>query len=217
MIHAFSLIHDDLPAIDNDDLRRGMPTCHKKFGEAVAILAGDALFALSFEVVGGLEAPSEQRVQVLNCLAKATGSSGLVGGEMQDILSEGTEPSAEIVQFIHERKTASLIAASCQIGAIVAGGNEHERAGAHSFGMALGLAFQIADDVLNEVSDAKTLGKAVGSDRDRKKATYPAVYGLDRAKALMHEKVEEAKTLLASLPANEFLSGLADYAIERTY
>ena len=124
MVHAFSLVHDDLPAIDNDDLRRGRPTCHVEFGEAVAILAGDALFALAFETLVSADAPSERIVKATRCLTRAVGSDGLVGGETVDILSEGSVPSRQTVEFIHSRKTGALIAASCEIGAILGGGTD---------------------------------------------------------------------------------------------
>jgi geranylgeranyl diphosphate synthase type II len=192
MVHCFSLIHDDLPAIDNDDLRRGRPTCHIQFGEAVAILAGDALFAKAFETVGSMEAEPSVRADCCLILARASGSPGLVAGEVLDILGEGLPPSADLVQRIHEWKTGALIAAACEIGAATAGASPEERRALAAFGLACGLAFQAADDVLNETSTPEELGKAVGSDRELGKQTYPAVFGLEAAVARADELIESA-------------------------
>lgn len=216
LVHAFSLIHDDLPAIDDDDLRRGRPTCHVQFGEAVAILAGDALFALAFEVLSRCDAPADRVVSAIRCLTHATGSDGLVGGETIDILSEGEPPTAETVEFIHARKTGSLIAAACDIGATLGGGSDAQIAALRAFGADVGLAFQIADDVLNETSTAEQLGKAAGSDRDRHKATYPAVYGLAEAQVAAKRVADRGIDRLAPLgPAAEPLRDLARFFIER--
>lgn len=253
MIHAFSLIHDDLPALDNDDLRRGLPTCHIKFGEAVALLAGDALFALAFEVLAELPLPAAQVVEILKVTAKCVGSQGLVGGETIDILSEGKPVSKETLDQIHIRKTAALIAAACEIGALtsqiplageggsaerlpqrqalsgVSKGEPREWAASHqlpeaphpprttlrTYGESIGLAFQIADDVLNETATAEQLGKAVGSDRERGKATYPALYGLEESKAKALELAAQAAELVQSFPNAEILQAVAQYSVLR--
>ncbi len=216
LVHAFSLIHDDLPAIDNDSLRRGMPTCHIKFGEATALLAGDALFALAFEAVSGLQATPERVVQVIRSLAKASGRDGLVGGEIVDVLSEGKSFTAADLEFIHARKTGSLIAASCEIGAILGGGSGEVCSAMKAYGEKVGLAFQVADDLLNEESNSDTLGKAAGSDKARGKATYPALYGLEGARKAAARLVEEALGCLPEgLSEKRVLGHLAQYAVNR--
>jgi geranylgeranyl diphosphate synthase type II len=235
MIHAFSLIHDDLPALDNDDLRRGLPTCHIKFGEAVALLAGDALFALAFEVLAELPLPAAQVVEILKVTAKCVGSEGLVGGETIDILSEGKPVSKETLEQIHIRKTAALIAAACEIGALTTtppdgGVGERQRTGGavvisdqpnssrntlRTYGESIGLAFQIADDVLNETATAEQLGKAVGSDRERGKATYPALYGLEESRSKALTLAAEASKLTKDFPNAPTLRAIAQYSVLR--
>ena len=214
MIHCFSLIHDDLPAIDNDDLRRGVPTCHKKFGEAIAILAGDALFALAFETVANQDATPFATVECLKVLTTAVGSYGLVGGETIDILSEGKPVDAATLELIHRRKTASLIAASCEIGAIF-GKSENARAHLRKYGEDIGLAFQIADDVLNETGTLDQLGKAAGSDRERQKATYPAVYGIEASRQKALDLVDDAIENIHGLENQALLAAIARYSVER--
>lgn len=216
MIHVFSLIHDDLPAVDNDDLRRGRPSCHKMFDEALAILAGDALFALGFQCVARTEGPPGAVVRCLKLLAEASGSNGLVGGEVLDIEAEGRRVSSEELETIHLRKTGALIAASCAIGGLI-GGADHVVEGAlHSFGRSIGLAFQIMDDVLNVQGDAESMGKASGSDLARNKATYPAIHGLDRSRQMAEELVASGiDQLKLRIPKSDDLCSLARYAIER--
>jgi geranylgeranyl diphosphate synthase type II len=214
MVHCFSLIHDDLPSIDDDDLRRGVPTCHKVFGEAVAILAGDALFALAFDVLARVAAPAERVVQAIATLTRATGSDGLVGGETTDVLCEGKSMDAETLRFIHSKKTGSLIAASCQIGGILGGGEPDAIARLGRYGEAVGLAFQITDDVLNETSTREQLGKSAGSDRERGKVTYPSLYGLEASKVMARETLERALAELSGLES-PMLKGIAGFSIER--
>lgn len=216
LVHAFSLVHDDLPAIDDDALRRGRPTCHIEFGEAVAILAGDALFALAFEILASCDVSAERLVQAMACLTRAAGSNGLVGGETVDILSEGTKPDKDVVRFIHERKTGALISAACEIGGLIGGGTSDEVAALAKFGNEVGLAFQIADDVLNETATAEQLGKAAGSDRHREKATYPSAYGLEAARQLGIEAASRGMDALAALgSAGRPLADLARFFVER--
>jgi geranylgeranyl diphosphate synthase type II len=215
MIHAFSLIHDDLPALDNDDLRRGLPTCHIKFGEAVALLAGDALFALAFEVLASLPLPAQQVVEILKITAKCVGSQGLVGGETIDILSEGKPVSKETLEQIHIRKTAALIAAACEIGALTSPDPTSSRTTLRTYGESIGLAFQIADDVLNETATAEQLGKAVGSDRERGKATYPALYGLEESRAKALDLAAQASELIQNFPNAPTLRAIAQYSVLR--
>jgi geranylgeranyl pyrophosphate synthase len=205
LVHAFSLIHDDLPAIDNDDLRRGRPTCHRQFDEATAILAGDGLFALALQTA--LRAPNGHRVA--SVLADA--SLRLVQGEAQDIYAERSQPTSDELDYIHRQKTAALIAASCQIGAIVADADPTQEQSLAQFGEKIGLAFQIADDILNVTASPETIGKAAGSDADRGKATFPAAYGLDASRTMAQRLIEEAISLVASDP----LKALARFSIER--
>ncbi|MBI5707310.1 MAG: polyprenyl synthetase family protein [Armatimonadetes bacterium] len=217
MVHAFSLVHDDLPCIDDDDLRRGKPTCHVKFGEAIAVLAGDALFALAFEVISKASSQSEACAQATRLLASASGSSGLVGGEVLDVLSEGREVSGAVVDEIHRKKTAALIAASCRIGALLGGGTGQQCLALEHFGFEIGLAFQIADDILNETSTAEELGKAAGSDRDRKKATYPSVHGLKSSSEAAKGAVERSLAALVEVGlASPMLTHLATSTVERS-
>ncbi len=215
MVHCFSLIHDDLPAIDDDDLRRGIPTCHKRFGEAIAILAGDALFALAFETLSHSRFEAQAVLEAVQVLTRAAGSDGLVGGEVVDVLSEGVPVEAERLRYIHSRKTGALMSASCEIGAILGGGSEEQVRSLREFGEKVGLAFQIADDILNETADAATLGKAVGSDRERKKATYTALYGLAEARCMAEETAAQAKAALGGVRRQEFLEELADFTVRR--
>ncbi len=217
MVHCFSLIHDDLPAIDNDDLRRGRPTCHVQFGEALAILAGDALFALAFEVMSGASDDPAKALRALRALTIAAGSDGLVGGEVVDVLSEGQDVSAETLEFIHSRKTGSLIACACEIGALLGGGTDAQVEALRSYGALLGHAFQIVDDILNEVGSPEELGKAAGSDQDRKKATYPALFGLDRSREMAQELAFQAERMLKDLPGDSsVLASLTSFVLQRT-
>lgn len=217
MVHCFSLIHDDLPAIDNDDLRRGRPTCHVQFGEAVAILAGDALFALAYATLGELDAEPMRVVGCLKSLSAAVGSKGLVGGETLDILSEGKPVDENTLVSIHRQKTGALIACACRIGAILGGGTPTEVDALEAYGMEVGLAFQIADDMLNETATPEQLGKAAGSDRERQKATYPALYGLAESKRLAEETCGRALHHLEAIRSPGPLPDLARYAIERLH
>jgi geranylgeranyl diphosphate synthase, type II len=215
MVHTFSLIHDDLPAIDDDDLRRGRPTCHKAFGEAIAVLAGDALFALAYEVLADSPHDAGPVVRCLSILSKAAGSDGLVGGEVVDVESEGKPVEEATLEFIHSRKTGRLIAASCEIGAILSGADEDVVQKLRLFGEEVGLAFQIADDLLNEESTPEALGKAAGTDRVRMKATYPALYGLGAARKKATERVDQAVAHLDGISGTELLIGLANFAADR--
>lgn len=208
MLHCFSLIHDDLPAIDDDELRRGRPTNHMVYGEGVAILAGDALFALALRVAIG--AHPEAGLLLARC------AETLVNGETLDVVSEGVTPDLALVETIHRRKTGALIEACGGIGAVMAGAGPEVRTTLEEYGMALGLAFQIADDVLNETADAATLGKAAGSDRERGKLTYPAVMGIEAARAEAERQSAEARARLAGLPGETgLLDWLAVYAVAR--
>ena len=214
-VHCFSLIHDDLPSIDNDGLRRGNPTVHKQFNEATAVLAGDALFALAFHVIGQQDNPNHV-LACLRSLSMATGGFGLVGGEVLDVESEGAEPDIELVELIHRRKTGALMASSCEMGAIVSGASAEEAAKFSQFGMELGLAFQIIDDVLNETGNEKTLGKAAGSDKAKNKMTYPAAVGLAESNRIALETLDKAVAHLEGIlkPENSLFL-LANAFVER--
>jgi geranylgeranyl pyrophosphate synthase len=215
MLHTYSLIHDDLPAIDDDDLRRGQPTCHKRFDEATAILAGDALQTHAFLVLSEQSRSPEVAAAQTLALARAAGTGGMVGGEIADIEAEGQEPDREVVERIHERKTAALFAASALMGGIAAGAGEEARAALFGYGTALGLAFQIVDDVLDETSDAETLGKSAGKDRAARKMSYPAAVGQDESRRRARACADEAIEALRSLPNRETLAVLADFAVTR--
>jgi geranylgeranyl diphosphate synthase type II len=215
MVHAFSLIHDDLPAIDNDNLRRGRPTCHVAFGEAVAILAGDALFALAFEVLTDMDCTAEVRIKCVELLSKCSGIRGLVSGEAIDILSEGKPVSAPTLELIHVRKTGALIAAACEMGAVLGGGDSGAQTKLRSYGEKIGLAFQIADDVLNVEGDAEKTGKSVGSDAERGKATYVGLFGLEASKAKAKSLAQDAIGLLIDFSENQLLSELALFSVDR--
>lgn len=218
LVHTFSLIHDDLPAIDDDDLRRGRPTCHVQFGEAMAVLAGDALFALAFEVLAQCHRDAARVAAVVRTVSTATGSLGLVGGETMDILAEGTDAGLEHLQEIHRRKTGALIAASCVCGAILGGGSPDQVAIVRRFGDSIGLAFQIYDDVLNVVSTAEELGKAVGSDAGKRKLTYPSVVGLEASKQAARAAADRALATIAVLDERaETLRMLAMFAVGRSW
>jgi geranylgeranyl diphosphate synthase type II len=213
MVHAFSLIHDDLPAIDNDDLRRGRPTCHVVYGEAVAILAGDALFSLAFSTLSDIQTDAGRVVAAMKVLTQA--ANRLVAGETLDVLSEGKPVDPDTLAQIHTEKTGALISASTEIGGIVGGGSPAQIAALRTYGERVGLAFQIADDILNETGTPEQLGKASGSDRERQKATYPALYGLDRSRKAALEAAEEGVAVLEALPRRDFLAELARFSVVR--
>jgi geranylgeranyl pyrophosphate synthase len=212
---TYSLIHDDLPAIDNDDLRRGKPTCHKQFDEATAILAGDALQTQAFLVLAEQNRGPEVAAALTRELALAAGTGGMGGGEIADIEAEGQEPDRAVVELIHARKTAALFAASAVMGGIAAGAGAEARTALHEYGAALGLAFQIVDDILDETSDAATLGKSPGKDRTARKMSYPSAVGQDESRRRARACADEAIEALRSLPDRETLAALADFAVTR--
>jgi len=215
LIHTYSLIHDDLPAMDDDDYRRGRLTNHKVFGEAMAILAGDALLTLAFRLIadnGALVFDPRVLRDVLTTIADAAGTPGMVGGQVVDIESEGKTISAEMLDYIHMHKTAALIRAALVVGAILAGGGEGAVAAIRSAGETLGLAFQIVDDILDVEGSLAELGKTAGSDERKKKVTYPAYHGLDASRAKARALIEDAKRELAFLgPPAEPIRALADF------
>ncbi len=216
-LHTYSLIHDDLPAIDNADLRRGSPTAHKRFDEATAVLAGDALLTYAFQLLGRhyRDAPEACAALVAE-LAETAGSERLIGGQMEDILGEGAPMSEETLQFIHLNKTSALIEACLVMGGSIGRASAESLETLRRYGRAIGLAFQIIDDILDATSDAATLGKNVGSDAALGKTTYVKRYGLERSRELANEITGEAIELCHSLPHGApFLAGLARYLSQR--
>jgi geranylgeranyl diphosphate synthase type II len=217
MLHTYSLIHDDLPALDNDDLRRGRPTCHKAFGEAIAILAGDALQTQAYEVLSRLKCPPEARVRIIEEIARGTGTvDGMIGGQVVDLEAEHTKPTPEMLEYIHRSKTAALITASLVSGGLYAGAKEGEVAKLRAFGLGIGLAFQIVDDILDVTQTSEQLGKTAGKDTASEKATYPALFGIDRSEQKADALVSHAFAELGTFGANaETLQELARFLIER--
>jgi geranylgeranyl diphosphate synthase type II len=216
MVHAFSLIHDDLPAMDDDDLRRGRPTNHKVFGEATAILAGDALLALAFETLATRVSDPARATALVAELARATGACGMISGQAADLAGEHLEPQLERVRSVHERKTAALLAAACRMGALAGGGSSEQVSGLGEFGRRVGLAFQIVDDVLDETSTAAELGKAVRKDQRRRKQTYPASVGIEQSRIRAAELANEALEWLAGFGSQaEELADVARFVLAR--
>jgi geranylgeranyl diphosphate synthase type II len=198
LVHTYSLIHDDLPAMDNDDLRRGKPTSHRVFGEALAILAGDGLLTLAFEVISQAGAvPSELQLRLINELAYALGTRGLIGGQVSDLAAAEHKVNEESLQYIHRTKTGALICASARTGALVAGAPEEDVARVTEYGRRVGLAFQIADDLLDVLGSEQEVGKAVHKDGDQHKATYPAFYGVEESRRIATRLVREGCEALA--------------------
>jgi geranylgeranyl diphosphate synthase type II len=217
MIHTYSLIHDDLPAMDNDRLRRGRPTCHIAFDEATAILAGDALLTLAFEVVAvHSPGPVERRTEVVRLLASAAGPAGMVGGQMLDMLSEGRALDQTELEGLHRLKTGALIEASLACGAVLAGGSGAQLDTLHEYGRLLGLAFQVTDDILNVEGDPSVMGKAAGTDVRRNKSCYPGILGLVKSKEFAQNLVQQAVSSLSGFDAGAApLRAIARYVVER--
>jgi len=220
MIHTYSLIHDDLPAMDDDDMRRGKPTCHVAFDEATAILAGDALLTLGFQVLAeaGLGASAEpgKWLEVVRIVADAAGREGMVEGQMRDIAAEGNRLELSELEALHRLKTGRMIEASVHAGALLGGGSEAEVASLRAYARSVGLAFQIMDDILNVEGDPELLGKGVGTDAAREKTTYPALLGLDRSKRLASRQVEEALQFIRFFDKkSDPLRAIARFVIDR--
>ncbi len=218
LIHTYSLIHDDLPALDNDDLRRGRPTCHKVFGDAMAILAGDALLTLAFEVLSKLDCvDAERRVALVRELATASGTAGgMIGGQVNDIEGEGKFATAALLESIHRAKTGALLRASVRMGAIYAGADEEQLEALSRFGEHIGLAFQIVDDVLDVEQSSEALGKTAGKDAKQNKITFPAVYGIERSREMAeHERIQAHLALQDFDERAGRLREIADYVVRR--
>ncbi len=217
-IHAFSLIHDDLPCMDNDDYRRGRLTSHKVYGDALALLAGDALLALAFQLIADnvATAPADRVLPTLRLVAEASGTWGMVGGQVVDMDSQGQEVTPETLQYIHAHKTGALLTASVLAGAMLAGATPEQIAPLREYGAHIGLAFQIADDILDVTGDEARIGKPVGSDEERDKATYPRLYGLEESRRRAHAEVEAAVQTLQAFDSHaEPLRAIARYIVER--
>lgn len=225
LIHTYSLIHDDLPALDNDDLRRGKPTCHVVFGEAIAILAGDALQTLAYETLAKLPVDAAAAIQIVKEVAIATGTGiggalppGMVGGQVVDIESEGQKPTAELVEAIHRGKTGALITVAIVAGGLYGGASAEEVAHLRAFGERAGLAFQIVDDILDRTQSSEALGKTAGKDAVTEKATWPAVFGIDASRIEAEALIREAFAELDGFGTRaDALKAIARYLVERTH
>jgi geranylgeranyl diphosphate synthase, type II len=218
LIHTYSLIHDDLPALDNDDLRRGRPTCHKVFGDAMAILAGDALLTLAFAVLAGLAGlDGERRARLVEELATASGTvRGMIAGQVHDLEGEGQVPTAALLDQIHRAKTGALLRASVRMGAIYAGATADELEALSRYGEHIGLAFQIVDDLLDVEQSSENLGKTAGKDAQQQKITFPAVYGIERSHAMAEEERVSAHRALERFGVRAiWLRELADLVVTR--
>lgn len=214
-IHTYSLIHDDLPCMDNDDLRRGKPSCHKQFDEATALLAGDALLTHAFEAVAGSNLPDDKKIQAVNLLAQNSGVSGMLGGQVIDLIFEKGNPSIRELLTVYKLKTGALISAACLMGCISAGASEVQLAAASKFAYSLGIAFQIQDDILDIIGNQDILGKPVGSDEENKKTTYVTLVGIDKAKDDVKVLTENAVEQLKCFENTEFIELLAKSLIAR--
>lgn len=218
MIHTYSLIHDDLPAMDDDDYRRGRPTNHKVFGEGMAILAGDALLNYAFEIMLENEQMSAGRLEAVRLVAGAAGIRGMIGGQVLDLQLEGKKAELDDLIALHRKKTGALIDASVLAGALVAGCSERDYRVLGEFSSRLGLAFQIRDDILDVIGDEKIMGKKTGSDAAKGKPTYVTIMGIDRSRQMVERLASEAKVYLKTFgPGAEFLATLTDYLVNRAY
>jgi len=218
-IHTYSLVHDDLPSMDNDDLRRGRATCHKVFGDGIAILAGDALLTIAFEIAAHFRATRRYDLcEILREIAQAAGSQKLIAGQVADLEAEGRRINRGQLRYIHENKTAALLTASVRLGAMAANATPKQLAAITAFGRALGLAFQVIDDILDVTQTSEKLGKSAGKDVAAKKATYPAVLGLEKSRAEARRLTSQAHRALKSLGKGAtVLRALADYLLQREY
>jgi geranylgeranyl diphosphate synthase, type II len=216
-IHTYSLIHDDLPALDNDDLRRGKPTCHKQFGVAMAILAGDGLLTLAFETLANANVPPDRRVRIIAEIGHAAGTvNGMVGGQVADVEAEGKQVDATALEYIHRSKTAALIRASVVTGALAGGAHDEDVARLGRFGESIGWAFQVVDDLLDVEESSAALGKTAGKDLAQKKATYPALFGIEKSRAFAQELASRAHRELDCYGDRAaHLRQLADYLVVR--
>lgn len=219
MLHTYSLIHDDLPALDNDDLRRGKPTCHVAFGEAIAILAGDALQTLAYQTLANLHCTPDRAIKIVGLIGEATGTlDGMIGGQVLDLEGEHSKPTADSVTAIHRAKTGALIRVSIVTGGVYAGATAPDAERLTTFGSKAGLAFQIVDDVLDMTQDSAHLGKTAGKDVASDKATWPAVYGIEQSRHDAQRLIGEAFAVLEGYgAAADGLKAVARYLVDRTH
>lgn len=215
MVHTYSLIHDDLPAMDDDDLRRGRPTNHKVYGEATAILAGDGLLTAAFQALAEAGLPAERVVEAVACLAKEAGPEGMVGGQALDMAGEGRALTRKELERLQSLKTGALISAAAELGCIAAGGTAEQRAAVRTYAQCLGRAFQIQDDILDVTGTAEELGKPTGSDRVNEKSTFVTALGLEGSHALVHRLTDQAEAALEGFDQPEFLIQLAQSLAQR--
>jgi len=216
MVHTYSLIHDDLPAMDDDDFRRGQPSCHRQFGEATAILAGDALLTLAFEVLAdGIEDP-QMGMRMIRLLAQSAGPAGMIAGQTADLLAENTHSTMDLLRHIHINKTARMFAAAAGLGAIAGGAEETQLEELLQYGLKIGLCFQIADDILDETAQSEQLGKTAGKDKRQGKLTYPSLVGLEESRKVAEELTRQAAAAIEPFgPKAEILRQLAQQLLRR--
>ncbi|HAN44482.1 MAG TPA: hypothetical protein DCP97_03730 [Ruminococcaceae bacterium] len=222
MIHAYSLIHDDLPCMDNDDMRRGKPSCHKAFGEAIALLAGDGLLTFAFETIckfGNVDKIGASNIiKIVSVLSSSAGIYGMIGGQVVDIENEGKDVSHALLDYMYANKTGALIRASAVIGCLAANADDYKIGAADKYAQNIGLAFQIIDDILDVAGNEKLLGKPVGSDIENNKTTYATLFGIEKSKQIAAKLNEQAKDAVSIFnDDNSFLCELADYLIERQF
>lgn len=221
MIHAYSLIHDDLPCMDNDDVRRGKPSCHVAFGETTALLAGDGLLTKAFETAASASVSPEQIVRAISVLSKAAGHHGMIGGQRMDLENELSAPSIERIEETNLLKTGALICAAAELGCIAAAASQQVLLSAKEYAHNIGTAFQITDDILDCVGTEEVLGKPIGSDKQNNKTTYVSIFGIEKAREIAEQKITAAKQAIACVEcqmqvSSEFLYDLADYVLTRT-
>lgn len=214
-IHTYSLIHDDLPCMDNDDMRRGKPSCHKMYGEATALLAGDALLTHAFEICSASELSDSQNLRAVSLLSQNAGVGGMIGGQVIDLKYEQSDPSISDILTVHRLKTGALISAACILGCIAAGADDEKIALASRYAYMIGTAFQIRDDLLDIMGDEEKLGKPVGSDADNDKTTYVTLVGADRAQQDVKTLTDKAVEILDSFGENDFMKTLSEYLVNR--
>lgn len=214
-IHTYSLIHDDLPCMDNDDMRRGKPSCHKMYGEATALLAGDALLTHAFEIIANADLPDEQNAMAVSLLAQNSGVGGMIGGQVLDLKYEASDPSISDLLTVHKLKTGALISAACILGCIAAGASDEQILAASQFAYFLGIAFQIKDDLLDVLGDEEKLGKPIGSDAENDKTTYVSLVGVEKAQQDVELLTKNAIEKLSAFDNSDFVKTLADYLINR--
>lgn len=221
MIHSYSLVHDDLPCMDDDDMRRGKPSCHKKFGESTALLTGDALLTLAFDVMANKTdynavAPLNA-IRAIGVLAEKAGINGMIGGQVIDLSNEGKKADVNVLRMMDSKKTGALISAACQMGCIVAGADEEKVALAGEYAEKIGIAFQIVDDILDVKSTSQKLGKPVGSDSENDKSTYVSILGLEASEKAVEKLTDEALEILGKFENSEFLKELTLFLAKRDY